>query len=353
MKMGVRIDTCIIFALARSDSPLYDKEMPEISSTCSRGAFVNLTAGASLGAFAATSGAVTAQALPAVRVISFPSDAIKQILYPIQNDIFRKRGIAVSLSSMGSGAAIIAAVVGGSAEIGAGSLFPVFTAYGHGIPVRIVAPIAIYDTDHCDSWLMVRKDAPIHAAADLNGKIIGADSPTDIYVIATRVWTDQHGGDGKSIRATALNASEQLAALEQGRIDMCMLRPPFLTLATRSGRFRVLGKPLDVIAPRFLLSCWVATTDYIEKNPANLKAFVAGVVDGARYTNRHQADTIDMVAQFTKQDPAQLREGVRTITADSITLQDVQKPLDCAFKYGVIDRHYDAKEVLSSFVPVG
>jgi NitT/TauT family transport system substrate-binding protein len=326
--------------------------MPDFQVSHSRDEFLKLAAAATLGGVGATIAMAGAQSLQTVRVLSFPSDAVKQVLYPVQADIFRKRGIQVNLSSMGSGAAIIAAVVGGSAEIGSSSLFAAFTAYGHNIPIRMVAPIAIYDTDHCDSWLAVRADAPIHTAADLNGKVIAADSPGDIYVYATRMWTDRNGGDGKSIKATALSASEQLAALGQGRIDMCMLRPPFLTLATRSGKFRVIGKPLDVIAPRFLLSCWVATVEYIEKNPEAVKAFVAGIVDGGTYANAHQADTVDMVAQFTKQDPAQLREGVRTIVSTGISLADVQKPLDFAYKYGVIDKQYEAKALLSPYVPM-
>jgi NitT/TauT family transport system substrate-binding protein len=320
--------------------------------TLQRGNFIKLAAGASLGGFAASTGAAAAQNLQTLRALSFPSDAAKQFLYPMKAGIFRKNGVQIDVSAMGSGAAIIAAVVGGSAEFGAGSLFPVFSAYGHGIPIRMVAPISIYDTDHCDTWLLVRKDSTIHAAQDLNGKVLGADGPNDIYVVSTRAWIDQHGGDGKSIRPLALNASEQLIALDQGRIDMVVLKPPFLTLAMRSGRVRVLGKPLDVIAPRFLLSCWVATTDYIAKSPDSVKAFVGGLMDGARYTNRHQAETIEMVAQFSKQDPTQIKEGVRTILAESVSLSDIQKPLDFAFKNGVIDKQYDAKALLSPFVPM-
>jgi NitT/TauT family transport system substrate-binding protein len=304
------------------------------------------------GFIAATAGALVAQNLATLRVLSFPSDAAKQILYPMQAGIFRKHGVQIDLSSMGGGAAIIAAVVGGSAEFGAGSLFPVFTAYGHGIPVRMVAPISIYDTDRCDTWLLVRSDSGIHTPQDLNGKTMAADSPTDIYVIATQVWMDQHGGDGKSIRAVGMNAGEQLAALQQGRIDVVMLKPPFLTVAMRSGRVRVLGKPLDVIAPRFLVSCWVATTDYIAKNPEAVTAFVAGVMEGARYTNRHQDATVDMVAQFSKQDPAQIKAGVRTVLAETLALPYIQRPLDFAYKYGVIDKQYDARVLLSSFVPL-
>jgi NitT/TauT family transport system substrate-binding protein len=296
--------------------------------------------------------AVQAQALPTLRVLSFASDAIKQVLYPIQAGIFNRLGVEIQLEPMGSGAAIIAALLGGSGEFGSGSLFPIFSAFGHGIPLRIVAPIALYDTNHCDAWLVVRADADIHQARDLNGKVIGGDTPAEISVVATRVWMDRNNADGKSLRALGLNVSEILNALVAGRIDAAVLRPPFLTLALQSGRVRVLGKPLDVVAPRFLLSCWVASVDYIAKNPMTVKAFVAGVIAGARYVDRHQSETVDMVAQFTKQDPAQIRAGVRTVIAESITVADVQKPLDFAYKYGIIDKQYDARPMLSEYVPL-
>lgn len=62
-------------------------------------------------------------------------------------------------------------------------------------------------------------------------------------------------------RYELLNFTAAAALGGVAAIDMCMLRPPFLTLASRSAKFRVIGKPLDVIAPRFLLSCWVATAE--------------------------------------------------------------------------------------------
>lgn len=293
-----------------------------------------------------------AQALQTLRVLSYPSDAIKQVLYPIQAGIFRNLGVEIQLQPMGSGASIFSALVGGSGEFGSGSLFPVFSAREHGIPLRIVAPIALYDTDHCDAWLVVRADADIQQARDLNGKVMSGDTPADISIYAARVWMDRNGADGKSLRAIGLTASEVLPALVQGRIDTAVMRPPFLTVAMQSGHVRVIAKPLDVIAPRFLLSCWVATDDYIAKNPALVKAFVAGLTAGARYVDGHQNETVDMVAQFTKQDSAEIRAGVRTIIAKDITVADVQNPLDFAYKFGLIDRQYDARTMLSQYVPM-
>ena len=320
--------------------------------TLRRSAFMKLTIGVSLGATVASPQVAAAQSLTPLRVLSLPVDPVKQVLYAMQSGIFRKHGLQVDLSPMSSGAAMVSAVVGGSAEFGAGTLFTIANAHGRGIPVQMIAPIAIYDTDQCDEWLLVRKDSAIHTARDLNGKIMAADAPNDISVAATRAWIDQHGGDGKSLQSLGMSSSEQLSALQQGRVDLVVLKPPFLTIGMNSGRVRPLGKPLDAIAPHFLLSCWIATTDYITKNPATVKAFVDGLVEAARYTNRHQAETIPLVAQFSKQDPAQIREGVRSVIAESVSLDELQRPLDFAFAHGVIDKHYDARVMLSPFVPM-
>jgi NitT/TauT family transport system substrate-binding protein len=300
-----------------------------------------------LGGFVASVRPAAGDEPQAVRAISIPTDAAKQILYAKGSGIFLKHGLRVDISPMGNGAAIFAAVAGGSAEFGSGSLFPVFNAYGHGIPLRIVAPIGIYDTDHCDTWLLVARDSTIHTPRDLNGRIMGADNTSDIYISATRAWLDLHGGDGTSLRATEIPATAQLAALNVGRIDAAVLKPPYLTVAMNSGNVRVLGKPLDLIAPRFLISCWVATVDFIAKHPDIVNAFAAALAESSRYTNAHQAETVEMVAAYSGQDPALLRRGVRSVTTQSVTLAEIQRPLDFAFTSGFIDRHYDARPLLA------
>jgi hypothetical protein len=185
-----------------------------------RSDFLKITGGGTLGGLvSAVAPAAAADDPRVVRVLTTPADAAKQVLYAQRANLFRKRGIQAEITPMGSGAAIIAAVVGGSAEFGSGSLFPVFSAFGHNIPIRIVAPISIYTSDACDTFLLVSKDSPIRTPRDLNGKIMGADAPNDIYITSTRLWLDQHGGDGNSIRAVELKAGEQLATLDQGRIE--------------------------------------------------------------------------------------------------------------------------------------
>jgi len=314
--------------------------------------FIQLTAFAALGEAVSASGRATADDLKTVHVLAVPTDGVKSLLYAQHANLFRKRGIEADIVPMGSGAAIFAAIVAGSADVGSGSLFPVFAAYSRGVPLRIIAPASLYASDHCDTFLLVQKDAPIQTARDLNGKTLGSDAVGDFNSTATRAWLDQHGGDGKSLRVIELKSSEQITSLDAGRIDAVVLKPPFLTTALAAGKFRVLGRPLDAVGERFLLSSWVSSVDFITKNPEVVNRFVAGLTEAARYTNANQAATTDMVAQFTGQDAAVLARGIRSTTAESLVLADVQRPLDFALKYGIIDKRFDVSGILAPSVPL-
>jgi NitT/TauT family transport system substrate-binding protein len=316
-----------------------------------RNDFLKLAGGATLAAATAPARASAADD-KLVRVLEVPTDGAKSVLYAQKNNLFHKRGINAEIAPMGSGAAIFAAVLGGSADIGSGSLFPVYSAYARGVPLRIIAPASLYLSSHPDAFLLVKNESPIKTARDLNGKILGGDAANDISVTATRTWMDQHGGDGKSLKSVELRQPEQLGALDAGRIDAVVLKPPYLTAAMDSGKFRKIGTPLDAIAPRFLLSCWVATVDYIAKNKETVDAFVAGLTEASRFTNAHQAETLPLVAAFTGQDATVLARGLRSTTAETVALADFQGPLDFGYKNGIIDKTFDVTGLLASSVPL-
>jgi NitT/TauT family transport system substrate-binding protein len=322
----------------------------EAAGMPSRRDFMTMTALAPFGAAASTTQIAAADDVRTVRVLGVPTDGAKSLLYAQSANLFRRRGITADIVPMGSGAAIFAAVLGGSAEFGSGSIWSVFLAYSRGLPLRIIAPASLYLSNHADALLVVRKDSPIGAARDLNGKILGADSTTDLTSTATRAWLDLHGGDGKSLRSVELKQTEQIAALDAGRIDAVVLKPPFLTVALDSGKFRSIGTPLDAVGPHFLLSCWVATADYIAKNPDVVSGFVAGLAEAARYTNAHQAVTTAMVAAFSGQDAAVLARGIRSTTAESLVLSDLQRPLDFAYRNGIIEHHFELGGLLAPTV---
>ena len=313
--------------------------------------FLQLAAAASLAPLlqAASAGAAATQML---RILTIRTDAVKTVLWAQQQNVFAGHGLAVDLQTTGSSAASLTALIGGSADIAAGSLFPTFAAIAHDLPVKFIAPEAFYLSDHADSLLLVKVDSPIRTASDLNGKIIGVDSLKDVNTLATRGWVDNGGGDGASLKAVELPPPEHLAALLGGRIDAAVFKAPYGSIAVAGGKTRLLGKPLDAIAPRFLLSAWIASDDFIKKNPQAVKAYQTVIAEAARYTNAHQDATVDLVAKFTGQEASQVRNSSRATSAVAVTLAELQRPLDFAYKYKLIDRRLEAGDMLAPGFPI-
>jgi hypothetical protein len=69
--------------------------------------------------------------------------------------------------------------------------------------------------------------------------------------------------------------------------------------------------------------------------------------DAALYCNAHPADTAPLVAEFDKVDVAVVQRMVRVPFAPYLDPRMIQPLIDVAFKYKVIDRNFDAADLIS------
>jgi hypothetical protein len=63
--------------------------------------------------------------------------------------------------------------------------------------------------------------------------------------------------------------------------------------------------------------------------------------------------TVNIIAKFTGQDTSQVRNSVRATSAVAVTLPELQRPLDFAYKYKLIERPLDAGTMLAPGFPIG
>jgi NitT/TauT family transport system substrate-binding protein len=263
---------------------------------------------------------------------------------------YRRNGLDVDVQFMPSGAAITAAVVGGTLQIGATSLMGLVAARAKRIPFQIVAPTTVYLSDRPGELLLVRKDSPIRTAADLNGKTIASPAIGDLLSTSTLAWIDQNGGDAKTVRQIELPSSATPAALEAGRIDAAAMNEPRLSEAMQAGNVRAIGKPYDAIAPRFLIACFVTMTDYVAGHADTIQRFARAHREANAFANAHPEQTAVWLGEVARLDPEAIRRGKREIFAETLLVADVQRVIDAAARFKVIDRAFDARELISPAV---
>jgi NitT/TauT family transport system substrate-binding protein len=276
------------------------------------------------------------------------ADDVTPVLWAQHSGMFAKAGLAVEIEKFTAGSAVTAAVVGGALDVGKSSLLPLISARSRGVPLQLIAPGELWLSEDPISGMVVPKDSPVISAKDLNGKTLATPALRDIIETSSRAWIDANGGDSKTVHFIELPSSAVLAALLDGRIAAATLSNPYFGTVVASGKVRILGRPEDAIAKRFMITGWFATESAIEKNRDALVKFVQIIGQAATYTNAHHSETVPITAPFWGLDPAVLAGMTRAYVGTFVDPKEIQPLIDVAVKYGNIEKPIDAQQMISS-----
>lgn len=294
--------------------------------------------------------AQTPPSLTLLRIAAVPSDTIATLTYAERSGMFRKAGLDVQFTKATSGAAVVAAVVSGSYDIGHSSLIPFVNAYLHRIPLTMVAAAAVYDARSPYAQMIVAADAPFKTGADLNGKTIAVSSLNDITGMAAAAWVDANGGDSRTLRFVEIPISAVPATIEEHRVDAGIVFYPPLGAALAAGKVRLFAPAFNAIGPFFVASAWIATTDWASKHPDAARAFNDVFQRAAAYTNTHHAETVGLSSEMTGTPPEVVAKMVRIDVATAMDPAVIQPMIDAAVKYKAIPKSLAAKDLI--FAPL-
>lgn len=290
--------------------------------------------------------AQTAPALPTVRVATQAFDDMIAMLYAQRLGWFQRAGLDVQVERQTtSGAAIGAAILGGTFDIGKMGLSDVIEAHEKGIPFVIVAPAGIYTSALPTTGLLVLKDGPIVSGKDLNGKIVAQTSLGDIGSVTLDAWMDQNGGDWHSIHYVEMPMSAIPAAIEAGRVDAGGSLEPVLAQALASGKYRLIPT-YSAVAPTFAYAVWVTTRDWADKHRAIVKTLASVLAQAAAYTNAHHADTAAMLSDFSSIPLERIQSMPRILIGTTLRASLIQPVIEAAVRNHTIEHTFPAADIL-------
>jgi NitT/TauT family transport system substrate-binding protein len=298
------------------------------------------------GAFLAAPLAASAQSNGQMILAAVPEESVTPALWALQSGMFRKAGLDIDVQPAGSGTAIAAGVAGGSYAVGKSSLVAIITAHAKGFPFVFVAGGSLYDTKFPYSVLAVKYDSPLKTAADLNGKTLAVPALNDLTTMATKAWVDAHGGDSGTLKLLEFPFSQIPDALAAGRVDAGFIADPVLQQALDAKKVRIFAHAFDAVALQFMVTGWFVTADYAAKNQATLQKFARVMRDSASYVVGHPADAVEVLAKFSKVDPAVI-ERTHRIGYSPLEPKYIQPVIDICAKYKVIPAVFDAKDLIA------
>ena len=84
----------------------------------------------------------------------------------------------------------------------------------------------------------------------------------------------------------------------------------------------------------------------MSSDPQAYARFGQAFHEASVYSNGHLAETVDLVAQFTKVDPEVIAHSSRILDAEYLTRADIQPVIDFSAKNGLIDHGFDAEAII-------
>jgi NitT/TauT family transport system substrate-binding protein len=291
-----------------------------------------------------------AQSSALIHVAMPGADDGTPMLYAIHAGLLRRAGIEIDIAPAQSGAAVSAAVAGGSIQLGISSLVPLIGAHARGLSFQLIVPAAVYTSEAPYAAMVVKKDGPIRSARDLNGKTVTSSALRDLIATSNLAWIDQNGGDSTTVKTVELPQSSILPAVDEGRVDAGTLLEPRLSEALDSGKVRVLAKSFDAYGKHFVISGWFATAEYINRNRDTIVRFARALRESNAYCNTHHSETAPLLAEHSKVDVKTVEHSTRVAYGDVLDLKEIQNVIDVSAKYKVIERPFEAREMVSPAV---
>jgi NitT/TauT family transport system substrate-binding protein len=302
---------------------------------------------AALGLLAA---APAAFALPAraaaipVRIGVQPVESAGQTFYGKDLGWFDQAGLDVQITTLASGPALVAAVLGGTLDIGLSAVGSVAQAHIKGLGVKILAPAGMSLSTAPTDVTMVAIDSPIKTAADLSGKTIAVNALGNVLMYATQAWIDKNGGDSKKVKWVELPFPAMADAIAAKRVDGATLAEPYVSDA--KGVARALASPMDAIALTIPATCWFATDGWLAQQPQVAAKVVDVFRRSAVWANGHPKESGAILLRYTKIKPETLAVMTRSQFGVDTVPSQIQALIDVGARYGDVDHSFNANDII-------
>jgi NitT/TauT family transport system substrate-binding protein len=316
----------------------------------SRSAFL-AAAGAGL-AYAASPGVVRAQTTR-IDVAAVLSDPFAEPFYAQASGVFAQHGFDLEPINMFDAGSAIAAIAGGSLQMGMGDLISGVNAIIAGVPIVLIAGGALYrmTEDEGLGMLAVARNSPIVDPKGLVGATIGVPTLVGETTVFVRAWLAEQGVPDAKVQFVEIPPPQVVAGLQRGTIQAGFTGPPFTTQS--EALIRAIGYPDNVparLAPdrEYCNSVWYASKNWIDADLPRARAVVAAIYEAARWANTHHDATFKILVDLAKLDAAKVAGMKRVQFATSLTPGLVQPVITLGEREKLLHKPITAGELITN-----
>ena len=298
-----------------------------------------------------------AQEKKALRVSIIPINDVAPLFAAIKEGYFKQQGLEVDTAPTAGGAVGVPGLMAGAYDIVFTNVVSTVQARAQGLPIKIISPgSAIGDGSQGDggAGILVRKGEGIKTGADLVGKSLAVNTQNNIIWLYARAWVQKAGGDPGKVTFREVPFPQMLDALRTKRVDAVFAVDPFITIAKGDAGLEFLGSPYIAVQPNLSVAQYVATEDFIAKNPETVKRFNAALQMGIGWVNKNlKARALtDLLASYTKISPEMLAKMAQPAEAPTkVDLESIRKTVTLMKAHGLVTGDVAAETLLAPAAP--
>lgn len=328
-----------------------------------RARVVALTCAAAMAISAGVIGASSAQAATDVVVGVNAVGTNAQVQYAIDQGIFAKNGLNVTLMVSPAPPDLVRMLQAGQIQYMYIPFANALTARTNGnLDIKVVAPangISANDarrmkTDKAfakvtdPSIFCIKKGSGITRGRDLQGKTIAIGSRGGLSELAFSEYIRKDGGDPKTVKWTIAGMRLGMDLVNQGTADAAYGTTPFNAYCESLGLEILTQADFQIDTDGGPIAAWIATSNYINSNPAAVQAFQRSMAETAiqlRLRQNHEK-FYQSAAKMTRQPVESFKSSKMPVYFTSVTRADVLATATALQRNGLVNKPVDVSGIL-------
>ncbi|NLS01268.1 ABC transporter substrate-binding protein [Rhizobium sp. P38BS-XIX] len=219
----------------------------------------------------------------------------------LQEGIFKKHGLDVSMTLIGLNSNIPAALLSDSLQIGGPTPTVFLQAVDGGLDlVAIAGASSTAQATHDTSGVIVSPDSTIRHPADFVGKKVGAPGIGAYLQVLFSKWLIDAGVDPSKVQFVEVTFPTMGDTLKSGAVDAVVSSEPIMS--------RIVDSKVGINIANFIGSVpdgrpvilYSATREWAQANPQAVTEFRAAIDEAAKIVNDNPDVARKAIAEFTK-----------------------------------------------------
>jgi NitT/TauT family transport system substrate-binding protein len=220
------------------------------------------------------------------------------IYVALDEGIFERHGLNVTLQEIFSSPGLVSAVTSGSADIATTSATQAVTGISNGLPIKIVSGGSISPTAG-NTEILVQADSDIQTFADLAGRTVNAVALQGLFHLGTLSAVENDGGDWMTVEAIPGQQPDLGALLQAGRVDAIVIQEPFLSQFVAEFGFRSLGNPYATLGYDIPAGVWISSIEQTENEPEVMRRFRAAMAEASDFAQNNEGVVRAKIPEIT------------------------------------------------------